>query len=112
MGLKSAYKRPEGYVDSYWRISDLRYSYEKSHGNEVDEEGNVIGPYTIQEGVCFSVEVFDWETRVKYDDATWMYEEGVGSYSMDVPSGDASLLIKKAYDYLKTLPHFQDATDC
>ena len=39
MALKSTYKTPEGHIPAYWRISDLRYVYEKPHGNEMDEEG-------------------------------------------------------------------------
>jgi len=112
MALKSTYKTPEGHIPAYWRISDLRYVYEKPHGNEMDGEGNVIAPYEIAEAVVFSLEVFNWETREKYDDVDWMYEEGVGSYSMDVPNSYAATLIKKAYDHLKTLERFQDAEDC
>ena len=113
MALKSLYKTPEGRIPAYWRISDLRYVYEKPHGNEIDEEGNVIAPYEIAEAVVFSLEVFNWETREKYDDVDWMYEEGVGSYSIPiVPAVTPLTLVEKAYDHLKTLEHFQDAEDC
>jgi len=101
MALKSTYKTPEGHIPAYWRISDLRYNYDKPHGTEVDE------------AVVFSLEVFNWETREKYDDVDWMYEEGVGSYSIPVvPAVTTLTLVEKAYDHLKTLEHFQDAEDC
>ena len=113
MALKSQYKTPEGRIDAYWRISDLRYNYEKPHGNEVDGDGNIIAPYEIAEVVVFSLEVFNWETREKYDDVEWMYEEGVGSYSIPVVPTVAPLALgEKAYDHLKTLERFQDAEDC
>ena len=112
MALKSKYKTPEGHIDAYWRISDLRYNYDKPHGNEMDEDGNIIAPYEISEAVVFSVEVLNWETKERYDDVEWMYEEGVGTYSMPVPSGYATTLIKKAYEHLKTIERFQDAEDC
>ena len=113
MALKSKYKTPEGHVDAYWRISDLRYNYEKPHGNEMDEDGNIVAPYEISEGVVFSVEVLNWDTKEKYDDVEWMYEEGVGSYSIPaVPDGTTETLVTKAYDHLKTLDLFADAEDC
>lgn len=112
MALKSKFKTPEGHVDAYWRISDLGYNYEKPYGNEVDEEGNVVAPYEVSEAVTFSLEVLNWDTKEKYDEPNYMFEEGVGTYSIEVPAGDASDLIKKAYDHLKTLDLFADAEDC
>tara|TARA_Y100000361_G_scaffold115208_1_gene105828 strand:- start:476 stop:817 length:342 start_codon:yes stop_codon:yes gene_type:complete len=113
MALKSKFKTPEGHVDAYWRISDLRYNYDKPYGNEVDEEGNIIAPYEVNEAVTFSLEVLNWDTKEKYDYPHYMYEEGVGTYSIDsIPTGDASDLIKKAYSHLKTLERFADSEDC
>jgi hypothetical protein len=47
-----------------------------------------------------------------YDDEDWKYDAGVGTYSMPVPTGDASTLTTQAYDYLKTLELFENAEDC
>ena len=101
MALKSLYKTPEGRVDAYWRVSDLRYNYDKPHGVEVDK------------AVVFSLEVLNWETREVYQDVEWMYEEGVGSYSMPaVPDGTTDTLVEKAYTHLKSLALFSGAEDC
>ena len=101
MALKSTYKTPEGHIPAYWRISDLRYNYDKPHGIEVDE------------AVVFSLEVFNWETREKYEDVDWMYEEGVGSYAIPaVPDGTTATLVEKAYIHLKSLAQFSGAEDC
>ena len=87
MALKSTYKTPEGHIPAYWRISDLRYNY--------------------------SLEVFNWETREKYEDVDWMYEEGVGSYAIPaVPDGTTATLVEKAYIHLKSLAQFSGAEDC
>jgi hypothetical protein len=112
MALKAPYKQPGGHVDAYWRISDLRYNYEKPHGNEIDEGGNVIAPYELEETLVFSVEVLNLDTMEIYHDQDWKYDAGVGSYSMPVPSGDATTLTAQAYEHLKTLERFQDAEDC
>ena len=112
MALKAPYKQPGGHVDAYWRISELRYNYEKPHGDEIDEDGNVIAPYEIKETVVFSVEVLNLDTMEVYDDEDWKYDAGVGAYSMPVPTGDATTLTAQAYEYLKTLELFENAEDC
>ena len=101
MALKTIYKTDDGPVDAYYRISELRFQYEKNYQATADKN------------VVFYLDALSWGDRVSLMDDGNYLDNLCGPYSITVSEGVAwDTLVDKAYEHLKTLEKFEDATDC
>ena len=113
MALKKTFENKDGGTSNgYYRVVEVSTHYEK------DKDG----PTSLE--ATFNVEVYDYDTggRVesvykKNKDSLKPYTvwspEGIGGYSLTLPDMEpVQNLINKAYEHLKALPEFSEATDC
>ena len=118
MALKKTFENQDGGISNgYYRVPQIHTQYEK----------NKDGPMNL--AATFIVEVFDYDTgeyvidsykpsvtgaanRITEPHTPWV-PEGCGVYTLPLSDMEpVQNLIIKAYDYLKTLPEFNGATDC
>ena len=95
MALKKTFENQDGSTsDGYYRVREVHSQYEKEKGTSMDL------------GATFNVEVYDNDTGERIP-------KGVGVYSLTLPDMEpVQNLIVRAYEHLKTLPEFSEATDC
>tara|TARA_R110000824_G_scaffold44752_1_gene129995 strand:+ start:442 stop:750 length:309 start_codon:yes stop_codon:yes gene_type:complete len=102
MALNKTFKNQDGVAhNGYYRVREVGTQYEKSKD----------GPVSL--AATFTVEVYDYDSGEPIEDtATWR-PEGGGIYNLILPDMEpVQNLITKAYEHLKTLPEFSEATDC
>jgi hypothetical protein len=107
MALKKTFENQDGSTSSgYYRVREVHTQYEKEKG------------YPMDLAATFDVEVYYYDTgeRVTYshmpEKPPWK-PEGIGVYVLTIPDLEpVQNLIIRAYDHLKTLPEFSEATDC
>jgi len=118
MALKKTFENQDGGTSNgYYRVREVGTHYEK----DKDDPMNLAA--------TFVVELFDYDTGKEVTDSyepsaegaknriteprTPWVPEGVGVYGLTLPDLEpVQNLIIKAYEYLKTLPKFNGATDC
>ena len=123
MALKKTFENQDGGTSNgYYRVREVGTGYEK----DKDEDMSLAA--------SFMVELYDYDTGKRVTDSyetsaeeseaerpnpkkretrpTWV-PEGVGVYVLTIPDMEpVQNLIVKAYNHLKTLPEFSEATDC
>jgi len=112
VALNKTFKNRDGSISNgYYRVREVRSGYEKDKGEPMDLE------------ITFNVEVYDYDTGERVENAysgdravrpyTVWRPEGIGAYSLTLPDMEpVQNLIVRAYEHLKTLPEFSEATDC
>ena len=120
MALKKTFENQDGGTSNgYYRVREVGTGYEK----DKDEAMSLAA--------SFVVELYDYDTGKRVDEykpvknlgtpksqkgrSTFhdLVPEGIGVYGLTIPDLEpVQNLIIKAYDYLKTLPEFNGATDC
>ena len=112
MALNKTFKNQDGSISNgYYRVSEVHTQYEK----DKDEPTSL--------GASFVVELYDYDTGERVENVysgsrlveptTVWSPERIGVYSLTLPEMEpVQNLIIKAYEHLKTLPEFSEATDC
>ena len=124
MALNKTFKNQDGSISNgYYRVSQVHTQYEKTKDVPMDLSAT------------FVVEVYDYDTGEFVNDSrqlsvekekekekgarrsaelhTVWRPEGRGVYGLTLPEMEpVQNLIIKAYEHLKTLPEFSEATDC
>ena len=112
MALKKTFENKDGGTSNgYYRVREVGTHYEK----DKDEPTSLAA--------SFVVELYDYDTGERVENVysgnrlveptTVWSPERIGVYNLTLPDLEpVQNLIIKAYDYLKTLPEFNGATDC
>ena len=112
MALKKTFENKDGGTSNgYYRVREVGTHYEKDKGE----------PTSL--AASFVVELYDYDTGERVENVysgnrlveptTVWSPERIGVYNLTLPDLEpVQNLIIKAYDYLKTLPEFDGATDC
>ena len=112
MALKKTFENKDGGTSNgYYRVREVHTQYEK----DKDEPTSLAA--------SFVVELYDYDTGERVENVysgnrlveptTVWSPERIGVYNLTLPDLEpVQNLIIKAYDYLKTLPEFSEATDC
>ena len=111
MALKKTFENQDGGTSNgYYRAREVGTYYEK----DKDDPMNLAA--------SFVVESFDYDTGKPVDNVRIQKEgqpstiwkpEGIGGYSLTLPDMEpVQNMINKAYEHLKALPEFSEATDC
>ena len=112
MALKKTFENKDGGTSNgYYRVREVGTHYEKDKDGPISLEADS------------NVEVYDYDTGERVENVysgnrlveptTVWSPERIGVYNLTLPDLEpVQNLIIKAYDYLKTLPEFNGATDC
>ena len=112
MALKKTFENQDGGTSNgYYRVREVGTRYEK----DKDEPTSLAA--------SFVVELYDYDTGERVENVysgnrlveptTVWSPERIGVYNLTLPDLEpVQNLIIKAYEHLKTLPEFSEATDC
>ena len=112
MALKKTFENKDGGTSNgYYRVREVHTQYEK----DKDEPTSLAA--------SFVVELYDYDTGERVENVysgnrlveptTVWSPERIGVYNLTLPDLEpVQNLIIKAYEHLKTLPEFSEATDC
>jgi len=108
MALKKTFENHDGSTsDGYYRVREVRSGYEKDKDGPMDLSAT------------FNVELYVYDTGERVENVytvephTVWRPEGIGVYGLTLPDMEpVQNLIVRAYEHLKTLPEFSEATDC